>query len=176
MDEKPMKGIDIYKRTRKDPFTSATPSLQCDANSKNRYNVLAAVSLKKDAPICTRVVEEVGDSVLFSEFVAEAMREGVLRRGDILVLDNCSIHYKSENEHLQEVLLMEHGILMIPLPPYYCELNPTELVFRTLVTRLTSIRCNSSGPIDFLREVRKVLNEISYRCVKSFYQECGYYK
>lgn len=176
MDEKPMKGIDIYKHVRKDPFTDHTPNLTCDANSKNRYNVLAAVSLKKEAPICTRVVEEVGDSILFSEFVAAAMEEGVLVRGDILIIDNCSIHYKSENEHLQEILLMEHGILMIPLPPYYCELNPTELVFRALLMRLKAIRCRSSSPIDFLSEVRKVLSQISYQAVKSFYKECGYYR
>ena len=88
-EEKPFKGIDIYKHVRKDPFTDHTPDLTCDANSKNRYNVLAAVSLKKEAPICTRVVEEVGDSILFSEFVAAAMEEGVLVRGDILIIDNC---------------------------------------------------------------------------------------
>ena len=144
MDEKPFKGVDIYTHVRKDPMTNKKPHITCDANSKNRYNVLAAVSLKKGAHLCTRVVEEVGDSILFGEFVGEAIREGVLRRGDILVVDNCTIHNQAENAYLQEVLLMEQGILMITLPPYFAELNPTELVFRALLMRLRAICCNSS--------------------------------
>ena len=134
------------------------------------------MSLKKGAHLCTRVVEEVGDSILFGEFVGEAMREGVLQRGDILVVDNCTIHNQAENTYLQEVLLMEQGILMITLPPYFAELNPTELVFRALLMRLRAICCNSSKNIKLLKGVRDVLNNISYRAVLSMYHECGYFK
>ena len=134
------------------------------------------MSLKKGAHLCTRVVEEVGDSILFGEFVGEAMREGVLQRGDILVVDNCTIHNQAENTYLQEVLLMEQGILMITLPPYFAELNPTELVFRALLMCLQAICCNSSKNIDLLKGVREVLANISLRAVKGMYKECGYFK
>ena len=156
-------------------MTNKKPTITCNANSRNRYNILAAVSLKRDAFLTTRVVEEVGDSVLFGEFVGEVMREGVLKRGDILVVDNCTIHIQAENKHLQEVLLMEHGILMITLPPYFAELNPTELVIRALLLKLRAIRCKNSRDIKLLHEVRKVLNDMSYRSIKSHFKECRYF-
>ena len=80
-------------------------------------------------------------------------------RGDILVVDNCTIHTMADNEHLQEVLFLKHGILMITLPPYHAELNPTELVFRALLMRLREIRFRSNRTIDFLKGVRKVLKK-----------------
>ena len=126
--------------------------------------------------MCTRVVEEVGDSILFGEFVGETIREGVLRRGDILIVDNCTIHNQTENTYLQEVLMMEQGILMITLPPYFAELNLTELVFRALLMCLRAIRCNSSKNINLLKGVRKVLANISHRAVKAMYKECEYYR
>ena len=137
--------------------------------------MFAAVALKRDVPICTRVVDEVGDSILFSEFVGVCINEGIVRRGDILVLDNCTIHIKADNDCLQDVLLMEHGVLMLTLPPYYPELNPTELVFRCLVTRMRSLRCRSSYNLEFLDSVRNVLDSISFRAVACWFDECGYF-
>ena len=136
MDKNPMKGVDIYTHVRKNLFTDDVPNLTCDTNSKNCYNVLAVVALKKESPICTRVVQETGESIVFCEFVKASMEEGVLVRGNILIVDNCTIHTMADNKHLQEVLLLEHGILMITLSPYHAELNPTELVFHALLMRL----------------------------------------
>ena len=41
-----MKEIDIFHRgVRRDPFTGdVAPTITCNANSKNRYNILAAVA------------------------------------------------------------------------------------------------------------------------------------
>ena len=91
-------------------------------------------------------------------------------------MDNCTIHIQAENAFLQETLLMEQGILMVTLPPYFAELNPTELVFRALLMRLRAIRCNSSKNVSLLKEVRRVLNNISHRAVKSMFEECGYFR
>jgi len=66
---------------------------------------------------------------------------GFLSRGDVFIFDNCTIHihFKGENEWLQDVIWCEHGIMMAPLPAYAPELNPTELVFQTIVQRLRFI-------------------------------------
>ena len=175
-DEKPMKGVDIYDRVRRDPFTGNVPSLTCDANSKNRYNIFAAITIKRhDKHIHFEVLEEHGDAILFAEFTKILMRSGILVQGDIFVVDNCTIHVKGDNEALQKILWEDHGILMITLPPYHPELNPTELVFSTLVTRMRSQRARV-GSNDFLGDVNRTLDAISRRDVISFFQECGYYK
>ena len=46
-DEKPMKEIDVYGEVHRDPITGEVPVQQCEANSKNRYNILSSVCLKK---------------------------------------------------------------------------------------------------------------------------------
>ena len=176
-DEKPFKGVDIFDRVRRDPMTGIVPELRCDANSKNRYNILAAVALKRPIPICHCVIDETGDAILFAEFVSLLLKDSILCRGDIFIVNNCTIHMGGSNKSLQSVLLRECGILMIPLPPYCPELNPTELVFRTIITRLRSLscKCENSSEMDWLNEVRNILSEISYRDVKSFFRECGYF-
>ena len=117
MDQKPIKGMDIYTHVRKNHFNNVTLNLTCNSNSKKHYNLLATVVLKKESPICTRVVEETGNSIVLCEFVRAAMEEKVLVCGNILIVNNCTIHTMEDNEHLKEMLLLEHGILMITLPP-----------------------------------------------------------
>ena len=76
----------------------------------------------------------------FFEFVKMLLQKGTLQRGDIFVVDNCTIHTKGDNIAIQETLFRNYQILMIPLPPYHPDLNPTELVFNTLLQRLMSER------------------------------------
>ena len=177
-DEKPFKGNDIYSLVRRDPFTGVVPDIRCDANSRNRYNILAAISMKRDHPICARVIDLNGDAIVFQEFVRECLDEGVLSTGDIFIVDNCTIHCYGGNEYLQEVLWEEHQILMITIPPYHPELNLTELVFRATLTKLRSMRSNNE---DF--ELNDVISEITLflyaemnpYLVRSFYRQCGYF-
>ena len=69
-------------------------------------------------------------------FVSHLLSAGTLQRGDIFVVDNCSIHFMGDCQFIQSSLMEEAGVLMIPLPPYYAELNPTEYVFNTLMKRM----------------------------------------
>ena len=85
------------------------------ANRKVRYNIFAAVTVK------TRIrrnveyllVEEKGNAYLFREFVFHLIAEGALREGDVLVLDNCTIHFEGENSVLEEELWRQFNILMV---------------------------------------------------------------
>ena len=175
-DEKPFKGIDICPRVRRNPFTGETPHLRTSANAKNRYNVLAMVTLKPELPLFFRVVEETEDAILFQLFVTEVIAHGALRRGDIFVVDNCTIHLAGENEGFADELLVRCSILMITLPPYYAELNPTKLVFQTLVTRMRATRarlgCNET---DLLMSVNSTLADFTLQDSSSFYSHCGYF-
>ena len=81
-----------------------------------------------------------------------------------------------ENKHLQENLFNDLGILMVPLPPYHPELNPTELVFNTLVQRMRSNHTRSSSKSNkvFLKKVITEIENFSRDDAKSFYKKCGY--
>ena len=177
-DEKPMKEIDIYGAVRRYIFKGDVPKHQMEANAKNRYNILAAVNIKGRgvSPLEYVVLEECSNAALFIQFVLVLMDKGILVRGDILVVDNCSIHCKGDNVGLQESLFRDHGILMITLPPYHPDYNPTEFVFRALLKRLRSERAryNSLNADDFLDAICLEMGDFNINDTLSFYDQCGY--
>ena len=163
-DEKPMKDQDIYSLVRRDPITGIVPYNKGKANSKNRWNILCAVTIKRRVRCVEYLVfDATTDSSLFHKFVEHPIEEGTLQPGDIFVVDDCSVHMQGENRYLQDHLFECLGILMIPLPPYHPELNPTELVFNTLVQRLRSkqTRSSSSTCQDLLVEIELEMNRFS---------------
>ena len=109
-------------------------------------------------------------------FVSVLIKNGVLRRGDIFMVDNCSVHMKGDNGHLQDHLLHQLGVLMVPLPPYWCELNLTKLVFQTLVACLTAKRrrYNALSNDDFFNNIDDEMLNFTHDDVKLFYSKCGY--
>ena len=124
-DEKLMKEVDLSGRARRDPITGEIPHEICNANARNRYNVLAAVTLKRHvAAVEALVLEDTGTACFFANFVAHFLETGTLARGDVFIVDNCTIHFIADCRYLQETLLSEAGVLMLPLPPYHAELNP----------------------------------------------------
>ena len=176
-DEKPMKEIDLSGRVRRDPFTGEIPHETLNANCRNRYNILAAVTLKHDtAPVQALVLEENGTAALFANFVAHLLAVGTLVRGDIFVVDNCTIHFMGDCQFLQQSLMENAGVLMIPLPPYYAELNPTEFIFNTLVERMkaTLARCGMGDPKKFKDEIIYELSLFTYDDVYKMFKNCGY--
>ena len=176
-DEKPMKETNIYRNVRRDPMTGLIPNHEMEANRKNRFNILAAVTLKKNGvrPVEYKVIEACTDAHVFLEFVMHLLEVGTLTQGDIFIVDNCTVHMQGVNCGLKDALL-EHGVQMIALPPYHPDFNPTELVFNTLLQRLSAQRAryNSMDAYDFLDAIIIELSKFSHEDILSFYQKCGY--
>ena len=176
-DEKPMKEQDLFSLVRRDPITGIVPTNKGKANSKNRWNILSAITVKAHSrAVESLIFEECTDACLFLQFVGHLIEVGTLASGDIFVVDNCSIHMHGENKHLQENLFNDLGILKVPLPPYHPELNPTELVFNTLVQRMRSNHTRSSSKSNkvFLKKVITEIEKFSRDDAKSFYKKCVY--
>jgi len=178
-DEKPMSESETYAAVRRDPFTGHVPhNVYDNVNARHRYNILAATCLKEDVArnVEAVVLDVVGDSTVFQEFVGHLLNLRFLREGDIFIVDNCSIHMQGENEFLMEHLWDEHDIAMIPLPPYTPELNPTELVFNALVARLKATRSRSTVTPGhaFACWIQEELDSMSRSDVKNFYKHMGY--
>ena len=110
-DEKPMKEIDIHGKVRRNIMTGDVPTIQCNANSKNRWNIIAACSVKKGLQRALEfiMIDATGDAHIFRLFIAHLIKIGFMERGDILVVDNCTLHFAGENSSLQESLWTEAG-------------------------------------------------------------------
>ena len=91
-DEKPMKERDIFRKVRRDVRTGTTPRHTMNANSKNRYNILAAVTIKENvSPVEFVVLQTTTTAQIFMQFVRRLIEGGILKSGDIFIVDNCSV-------------------------------------------------------------------------------------
>lgn len=65
------------------------------------------------------------------QFFKQAVAEGVLDRGDVVILDNWSGHTSSEGEALRAWLRDAHDIVLVYLPAKFSHLNSIEHCWRT---------------------------------------------
>ena len=99
-NKKPMKELNTLRRVRRDVRTGAVPRIILELmNSKNRYSILTAVNIKGGTipPVKSIVLEESTDSSLFLQFIRILLNEQILKRGDVFIVDNCSVHVKGDN-------------------------------------------------------------------------------
>ena len=179
-DEKPMKEVMIFPKVRRDPFTGESPKNKATSSSRNRYNILAAVNVKGGdvPPVYFEVVEATTNAAIYCQFVRKLIQNGVLQRGDIFVVDNCTVHNQGDNVGLPDALWNEHGIYLLTLPPYSPDFNPTELVFNCLTQRLKSERAryNAIDAADFRDAIVNEMDAFDLLDIVKFYNSMGYLK
>ncbi len=174
-----MREGDSFTTVRRDPYTGVVPAnISEKANVRFRYNIFAAVTVKKDVDsnVEAVVLDMIGDSTVFLFFVARLVQIRFLCPGDIFVVDNCSIHLHGVCEYLADTLWNGYEILMLPLPPYCPELNPTELAFNTMASRIKSNRSRSElePGSEFSEAIKNEFVNMTRKDVKQFYRKCRY--
>ena len=176
-DEKPMKEIDIYGTVRRNVVTGVAPNHEMEANAKNRYNILATTTLKANVRAVEYIIlSECTDSTYFVLWVQILLQKGTLVAGDVFIVDNCTIHTQGDATGLHEALFDLHGVLMITLPPYHPDYNPTELVFGSLLVRMKSERARymALSNDDFKFAIGKELENFTTEDIRKFYNFMGY--
>ena len=85
-DEKPMKEVMIFPKVLRDPLLGDSPTNKSTSNSKNRFNILAAVNVKggQIPPVYFHVLEATTNAAIYCQSVKELVDAGVLRRGEFL--------------------------------------------------------------------------------------------
>ena len=180
-DEKPLRGMDIYdKKVRRHPITGTVPSLTANADIRNQYTIFCAIRQKEMHgynPVQYRMGEFTGDSEKFDAFIIDDLAEtGFLREGDVLIADNARIHTGGYCSDLVDRLYNNYGVYLIFQPAFSPELNPTELVFNTLVQRMRSqcFRAICQDGDSLLDCASDVLDDVTLDDVLSMYRYCGY--
>ena len=93
------------------------------------------------------------DLAAFLDNVIEAIVDGFLVEGDVLVLDNATIHTGKANDAMVDWLWERHGIFVAFLPTWSPELNPIELVWNYLVQKLRSYPLEGRMPRRMQRKI-----------------------
>lgn len=174
-DEKLLKGSKVYcKKGRRNVLTGEVPEQMVNGDFRNTYAIVGFCGIDPNCPPTSfSIHHEKNNAASFSDAVIQALAEGFLRPWDILVLDNAAIHFKGENNGLIDWMWDNHRIAIIPLPTRSPELNPIELIWRSLTMKIRSI-CVSSRAHACAIAATEILNNLTHDSVLSTYRECGY--
>ncbi len=140
-DEKHLKGQDLYNRkVRRDPITGIIPPTYTNGDFRNTYALTGFCGIDRySSPVWYNLHEDKNGADEFSLQLELALASGFFRPGDVLVLDNASIHNGGSNSNLEEWLYDTFGVLLLFLPARSPELNPIEQVWKILVNKLQGV-------------------------------------
>ena len=182
-DEKSLKGQELYNRkVRVDPETGVAPPVVTGQDFKNTHSITGFCGIDcRTNPIWYRIRAVTNDSEMFVSDVEAAIRDGFLRRRDVLVLDNVAYHSKSNAAVLADWLWNKFTIFVLFLPPRTPEWNPIKLLWAYLTNKLgkyplTIIReeMRSRGcSVDAVAYVaKKILDGVDHELVEKCYEHC----
>jgi transposase len=128
-------------------------------------SVLGALSL--GGLLTSGHVEGAIDGELFQLFVARALVP-VLWPGAVVVIDNLSLHKAAGVREAIEAV----GARLIYLPPYSPDLNPIELAWSKLKSRLRKAAARTTKALQ--RALREAIAAISPSDAQGYFAHCGY--
>ena len=92
-----------------------------------------------------------------------------LRPGDVVVLDNLSVH---QVDGLDEIA-QKYGARLLYLPPYSPDFNPIELAFSKLKTWLRTAQVRTRERLE--EAIRAAAEWITEQDAKNWFDHCGYH-
>jgi transposase len=121
----------------------------------------------KDDPLFFEIFDDNVNGDVFLAFIQEAVRQGRVPAGSIIVWDNARVPNAIVADLDRSVI--SAGATRANLPPYSPEFNPCELVFAEIKTFLR----NQSRPGWGLRDrVLEAAGAVSYENLLAYHQHC----
>jgi transposase len=134
-------------------------------NRGKNTTLLSSMSLSGMGP--SLAVDGPTDREVFEAYV-ERVLAPTLRAGQVLVMDNLSVH---KGERVRE--LIEHrGCQLLYLPPYSPDLNPIEEAFGKIKALLRKAEaCTREALVEAMG---RALSAVSKHDARGFFEHCGY--
>jgi len=105
----------------------------------------------------------------FLAFIVSAIEHNKLHPGDLLIVDNATVHGGQDTFQIFHDLITAAGVQLVYLPTYSPELNPVELCWNIIKKQLSTHR-NTRLP--FWVEILNATAKISFLNLISFYYKC----
>jgi transposase len=139
-----------------------------DAVPKNfGRNVSILGSLSWYGMEAVMTVEGAVDAAVFRAYVGQVLVP-TLRSGDIVVMDNLSVHKVQDID----TMIREAGAQLIYLPPYSPDWSPIEPCWSKIKTRLRGMKARTRHALD--QALTKVIGRISNSDARGWFAHCGY--
>ena len=134
-------------------------------NRGKNTTLLSSMSLSGMGP--SLAVDGPTDREVFEAYV-ERVLAPTLRAGQVLVMENLSVH---KGERVRE--LIEHrGCELLYLPPYSPDLNPIEEAFGKIKGLLRKAEARTREAL--VEAMGRVLSAVSKHDARGFFEHCGY--
>lgn len=133
-----------------------------------RTSIISAIGL--DGVIAPMTYKGTLDSNLWTTYVSDCLVKE-LKEGDILILDNCSVHKANKETCLEP--LKEKGITIIWLPPYSSDLNPIELAWSKMKSYIRKKKPRTTE--ELFTVLKESLDYITKEDIKNWFRHDGYY-
>lgn len=130
-----------------------------------RLNMVGAIGLDGFRALLT--IDGTVDGEVFRTFVTTSLVPH-LRRGDVVVLDNLSVHKVSGVAEAIESV----GARVLFLPPYSPDLNPIEECWSKIKSILR--KCGAQTERTFNRSLKTAMNAVTQQDILGWFTHCGY--
>ena len=138
------------------------------ATPAGHWKVLSTIAaMTTGGVLCSASFAGATDGELFNAFVEDALKP-LLRPGQVVVLDNLSVHRSAKARRLIE----SAGCQLVLLPPYSPDLNPIEQAFSKVKSALRSAEARTAEKL--LREIGIALGTVSAENATAYIRHCGY--
>jgi len=139
-----------------------------DAVPKNfGRNVSILGSLSWYGMEAVMTVEGAVDAAVCRAYVGRVLVP-TLRAGDVVVLDNLSVHKVQDIE----TMITGAGARLVYLPPYSPDCSPIEPCWSKIKTRLRGMKARTREALDLA--LTKVIGRISNSDARGWFAHCGY--
>lgn len=123
--------------------------------------------MRLDGSTACMAIEGATDAEVFAAYVREVLCP-ILRPGDLVVMDNLSVH-KSEPTL---ALIRQNGADVRFLPAYSPDLNPIEQMWSKVKNTLRSLEARTRESL--LEAIGHALAGITYQDTLNWFAHCGY--
>lgn len=137
------------------------------ARNRGKNTTLLARSMSLSGMGPSMVLEGGVDGVVFQTYLRETLLPA-LNEGDLLVMDNLSVH---KSERVRELIERE-GVEVLYLPPYSPDFNPIEEAFSKIKNLLR--KAGARGREALVEAIGTALSEVSEEDALAFFEHCGY--
>jgi transposase len=140
---------------------------QCSVprNRGKNTTLLSSMSVEGIGP--SLAVEGATNRGVFETYL-ERVLAPTLRRGQVVVMDNLSVH---KGERVRE-LIEQRGCELLYLPPYSPDFNPIEEAFAKIKGLLRKAEARSREAL--LEAMGKAISALGAEDARGFFEHCGY--
>jgi transposase len=128
------------------------------------------------SPVACSIGRDNGNAPSFLAIIEMLLATNWFERGDVLTVNNASIHVGQEADIVEEMLWNAMQVVMVFLPTRLPKLNPIELVFHILSRGIRSHRQQQmAGPCDkaVLDLLCQVLDDMRFDLTSQCCRHCG---